>query len=122
MFIRELNSNALFKMSRMHKIEDLLHKEIASIIVTRIDNQDVKNTVTITDIKVSKDIRSAIVYFTTLKNDFKKIEKIMNTLKPTIKFYLSKNVHLKRIPDFKFIFDDTVIKGQKINKLLNSLK
>ena len=109
-------------MSRMHKIEDLLHKEIASIIVTRIDNQDIKNTVTITDIKVSKDIRSAIVYFTTLKNDFKKIEKIMNTLKPTIKFYLSKNVHLKRIPDFKFIFDDTVIKGQKINTLLNSLK
>ena len=109
-------------MSRMHKIEDLLHKEIASIIVTRIDNQDVKNTVTITDIKVSKDIRSAIVYFTTLKNDFKKVEKIMNTLKPTIKFYLSKNVHLKRIPDFKFIFDDTVIKGQKINTILNSLK
>ena len=109
-------------MSRMHKIEDLLHKEIASIIVTRIDNQDVKNTVTITDIKVSKDIRSAIVYFTTLKNDFKKVEKIMNTLKPTIKFYLSKNVHLKRIPDFKFIFDDTVIKKKKINTLLNSLK
>ena len=109
-------------MSRMHKIEDLLHKEIASIIVAKIDNQDVKNTVTITDIKVSKDIRSAIVYFTTLKNDFKKIEKIMNTLKPTIKFYLSKNVHLKRIPDFKFIFDDTVIKGQKIDKLLNSIK
>ena len=109
-------------MSRMHKIEDLLHKEIANIIVSKIDNQDVKNTVTITDIKVSKDIRSAIVYFTTLKNDFNKIEKIMNTLKPTIKFYLSKNVHLKRIPDFKFIFDDTVIKGQKINKLLNSLK
>ena len=109
-------------MSRMHKIEDLLHKEIASIIVAKIDNQDVKNTVTITDIKVSKDIRSAIVYFTTLKNDFKKIEKIMNTLKPTIKFYLSKNVHLKRIPDFKFIFYDSVIKGQKIDKLLNSIK
>jgi ribosome-binding factor A len=109
-------------MSRMHKIEDLLHKEIASIIVSKIDNQDIKNTVTITDIKVSKDIRSAIVYFTSLKNDFNKIEKILNTLKPTIKFYLSKNVHLKRIPDLKFIFDDTVIKGQKINKLLNSLK
>ena len=86
------------------------------------DNQDIKNTVTITDIKVSRDIRSAIVYFTTLKNDIKKIEKIMNTLKPIIKFYLSKNVHLKRIPDLKFIFDDTVIKGQKINRLLNSLK
>ena len=109
-------------MSRMNKIEDLLHKEIASIIVKRVDNQDVKNTVTITDIKVSKDIRSAIVYFTTLKNDFKKIENIMNTLKPTIKFYLSKNVHLKRIPDLKFIFDDTVLKGQKIDKLLDSLK
>ena len=53
---------------------------------------------------------------------FPKIEKVMNTLKPTIKFYLSKNVHLKRIPDFKFIFDETVIKGQKINKLLNIFK
>ncbi len=109
-------------MSRMNKIEDLIHKEIANIIVTRIDNPDIKNTVTITDIKVSKDIRTAIVYFTTLKNDYKKIEKNINNLKSTIKFYLSKNIHLKRIPDFKFIHDDTVIKGQKINKILESLK
>ena len=109
-------------MSRMHKIEDLLHKEIANIIVTRIDNPQIKNTVTITDIKVSKDIRSAIVYFVTLDKNFNKVEKIINELKPTIKFYLSKNVHLKRIPDIKFIFDDTLIKGQRINKLLDSLK
>ena len=109
-------------MSRMNKIEDLLHKEIANIIVTRIDNPQIKNTVTITDIKVSKDIRSAIVYFVTLDKNFNKVEKIINELKPTIKFYLSKNVHLKRIPDIKFIFDDTIIKGQRINKLLDSLR
>ena len=109
-------------MSRMNKIEDLLHKEIANIIVTRIDNPQIKNTVTITDIKVSKDIRSAIVYFVTLDKNFKKVEKIINELKPTIKFHLSKNVHLKRIPDIKFIFDDTMIKGQRINKLLDSLR
>ena len=69
-------------MSRMNKIEDLLHKEIANIIVTRIDNPQIKNTVTITDIKVSKDIRSAIVYFVTLDKNFKKVEKIINELKP----------------------------------------
>ncbi len=109
-------------MSRMNKIEDLLHKEIANIIVTRIDNPQIKNTVTITDIKVSKDIRTAVVYFVTLDKNFKKIEKIINELKPTIKFYLSKNVHLKRIPDIKFIFDDTVIKGQRISKLLDSIR
>ena len=109
-------------MSRMNKIEDLLHKEIAKIIVTRIDNPQIKNTVTITDIKVSKDIRSAVVYFVTLDKNFKKVEKIINELKPTIKFYLSKNVHLKRIPDIKFIFDDTIIKGQRINKLLDTLR
>ena len=109
-------------MSRMNRIEDLLHKEIANIIVRRIDNPEIKNTVTITDIKVSKDIRSAIVYFTTLNNNHKKIEKAINALRPTIKLYLSKNVHLKRIPDIKFIFDDTVIKGQKIDKLLDSLR
>ena len=109
-------------MSRMNKIEDLLHKEIANIIVTRIDNPVIKNTVTITDIKVSKDIGSAIVYFTTLEEDYNEIEKKINQLKPTIKHYLSKNVHLKRIPDIKFIFDDTVIKGQRINKLLDSLR
>ena len=109
-------------MSRMNKIEDLLHKEIANIIVTRIDNPQIKNTVTITDIKVSKDIRSAIVFFVTLDKNFKKIEKIINELKPTIKFYLSRNVHLKRIPDIKFVFDDTLIKGQRINKLLDSIR
>ncbi|MEC7677409.1 MAG: 30S ribosome-binding factor RbfA [Pseudomonadota bacterium] len=106
----------------MNKIEDLLHKEIANIIVTRIDNPQIKNTVTITDIKVSKDIRSAVVYFVTLDKNFRKIEKIINELKPTIKFYLSKNVYLKRIPDIKFIFDDTAIKGQRISKLLDSIR
>ena len=106
----------------MNRIEDLLHKEIANIIVRRIDNPEIKNTVTITDIKVSKDIRSAVVYFTTLNNNHKKIAKAINALRPTIKLYLSKNVHLKRIPDIKFIFDDTVIKGQKIDKLLDSLR
>ena len=60
-------------MSRMNKIEDLLHKEIANIIVTRIDNPQIKNTVTITDIKVIKDIRSAIVYFVTLDKNYKKV-------------------------------------------------
>ena len=109
-------------MSRMNKIEDLLHKEIANIIVSRIDNPVIKNTVTITDIKVSKDIRSAIVYFSTLTKDYKKIEKLINTLKPTIKLYLSKSVHLKRIPDLRFIFDDSIIKGQKIDKLLDSIR
>ena len=106
----------------MNKIEDLLHKEIANIIITRIDNPLIKNTVTITDMKVSKDIRTAVVYFVTLDKNFKKIEKIINDLKPTIKFYLSKNVHLKRIPDIKFIFDDTAMKGQRISKLLDSIR
>ena len=73
-------------MSRMNKIEDLLHKEIASIIVTRIDNPDIKNTVTITDIKVSKDIRSAIVYFTTLIKDYKKLKSQLMTLSPQLNF------------------------------------
>lgn len=108
-------------MNRMNKIEDLLHKEIASIILTRIDNPKIKNTVTITDIKVSKDIRNGIVFFTTLDDNYKKVEEIMNSLKPTIKYYLAKNVHLKRIPDIKFIYDDTNIKAQKINKLIDSL-
>ena len=65
-------------MGRMNKIEDLLHKEIANIIVSRIDSPQILNTVTITDIKVSKDIRSAIVYFSTL-NNHKKIEKKLIT-------------------------------------------
>ena len=108
--------------TRLQKLQDLLHKEIANIIVTRIDNPQIKNTVTITDIKVSKDIRSAVVYFVTLDKNFRKIEKIINELKPTIKFYLSKNVYLKRIPDIKFIFDDTAIKGQRISKLLDSIR
>ena len=108
-------------MNRMNKIEDLLHKEIANIILTRIDNPEIKNTVTITDIKVSKDIRSGIVYFTTLNDDYKKIGKTINSLKHIIKYHLSRNVHLKRIPDIKFIHDDTNIKAQKINKLIDSL-
>ena len=95
-------------MSRMYKIEDLLHKEIAGIIITRVDNQDVKNTVTITDIKVSKDIRSAIVYFTTLDKDFKKMggdkieTSILNSIKDNKKFDVNAVELMYSLPENSF--------------------
>lgn len=108
-------------MSRMNKIEDLLQKEIAKIIICKIDNPDIKNTVTITGIKVSRDLRSSIVYFTTLLDNHAFLEDKMNSIKPVIKHHLSKSVYLKRIPDIKFIYDDTQMKGEKINKILENL-
>ena len=47
--------------TRLHKVQDLLHKEIASLILSNINNPIISKSVTVSGVKVSKD--SAIVKY-----------------------------------------------------------
>ena len=105
--------------TRLFKVQDLLHKEIAMLLHTSIQNPEIKS-VTISGVKVSKDLKYSEVYFTTLEKDYEKIESELNKASGFMRNQLSKRIHLKRLPVLKFTYDSTMENSQKIEDLIKS--
>ena len=105
--------------NRLFKVQDLLHKEIAMLLHTSVQNPDIKS-VTISGVRVSKDLKYSEIYFTTLQKNYKKVELDLNKASSFIRSQLAKKIHLKRLPSLKFTYDLTAENSQKIEKLIKS--
>ena len=103
--------------NRLLKVQDLLHKEIALLLIKDIQNPVIKS-VTISEVKVSKDLRYSEIYFTSLSKDNEKIGIELNKASGFIRKQLSKSIHLKRLPSIRFTYDDTAERSQRIENIL----
>tara|TARA_Y100000590_G_scaffold69821_2_gene76206 strand:- start:18220 stop:18561 length:342 start_codon:yes stop_codon:yes gene_type:complete len=107
--------------NRLYKIQDLLHKEIANLILKEIKNPLLNKSITISGVRVSKDIRYADIFFTTFESDTLKVEKELNKSSSFIKNELSKKLYIKRLPNLKFIYDKTADSSEKIENIIKTL-
>ena len=106
--------------TRLFKVQDLLHKEVAFLLLKEIQNPLIK-AITISGVKVSKDLKYSEIYFTSLNKDYKKIEIELNKASGFIRNELSKRLHLKRLPSLKFIYDKTAESSKKIEDIIKNL-
>ena len=107
--------------SRMEKVQDLLHKEIAKVVIKDLNNPTLSSLVTISSVKVSRDLRHSVVYFTSLNDNQLAIEDELNRASGYIRGILAKKIHLKRLPSLKFIYDNSEREGLRIDSLLQRL-
>jgi len=107
--------------SRIDKVQDLLHREIAKLLIKDLDNPILSTLVTISGVKVSKDLRYAEIFFTSLDEDIDKIEEELNKASSYIRNILAKRIHLKRLPSLKFTYDKSFSSSYKVESILDKL-
>ncbi len=95
-------------------LSDLLQKDIKD---PRLD------MVTITDVKLSNDLRKAHIYFTTStpKNTERAIEGFKSA-RGYVKRVLSQHLGLRYMPDIEFLYDESFDYASRIDKLLKTTK
>ena len=107
---------------KTERIANMLIREISDILENEIYDKDIK-FVTITACKVDTDLSLAQVYCTVL-NESKK-EKCLHDLngaKGFIKKELSKRkLEIRKIPDLRFIYDNSIAYGNKIEKIIDEI-
>lgn len=108
---------------RQRKVADLLKEEISLIIQRGIKDPRI-GFITITDVKMSEDIKHAKVYFSTFmaEQENNDILKALTHAEPFIRVELKKVLHLKYIPYLKFYIDDTLDYVNKIENLIEKTK
>ena len=107
---------------RSDRVSNLIHRALADIIENDLWDSRI-GMVTVTGVKLKKDLKNARVYISVLGDD-KTIELSINTLNNAsgfIKARLSKKVDLRNIPAIKFFYDSSMVNGMQIDKLLNRI-
>lgn len=109
-----------FKQERLEKI---LEREISNIIRTEVKDDRLK-FVTITKVSLTNDLSIATVYYTVIGTDDQKITTSENLLdaKGFIKSSLSKKLEIRKTPDLKFKYDESLEYGDRIEQILKNLK
>ena len=108
---------------RAHRVAELLKREISKIIFEEIKDPGI-DFVTITNVKISDDLRSSKVYFTVL-GDKAKRENTRQSLERATKFIRSevgKRLSLRYVPELKFHYDDVADYAENIENLFLKIK
>jgi len=107
------------------RLASLIQRELASIV-----NKEVKDKsfgyINLTEVKVTKDISFATIYYTILSDEAQVIEKSKTAIdeaKVTIRMELAKKIkNIRKIPDLIFKYDEALAYGNHIDKILKTIK
>lgn len=97
-----------------------MQKELGDILLTEAKDEDFKH-VTITDCDVTNDLSFAKIYFTTTDKDRNKVEKDLNNAQGFFRSLLAERLDIRHTPELRFIFDESIEYGSKIEKIIEEI-
>ena len=111
-------------IDRIKRLEALFLEEINTLVTKMSANGSFGGIVTITAVKLSKDLAVAKVYFSVFGSpeDRKKTQEALNLLRKEIGAHLRGRLHLKRIPSFSFEYDDTPEKAARVESIFQIIE
>jgi len=106
---------------RLNKVASLLKEELSLIFLHKV--QDPKlGIITVTNVKVSPDLRHAKIYLSVYEKEKRDLvlEKVSD-IKGWIKMQLSGRITLRFMPELDFYIDDTLDYVEKIEVLFKKI-
>jgi ribosome-binding factor A len=107
--------------ARSDRVGGQIKKALSDMLLKDINDPRLDNTI-ITGVKMSRDLRTAIIYFvkTGSKSNRKGVEEGFKSAFGYLKRKLARQLGLRYMPELKFYYDESFDYGEQIDKLLNS--
>lgn len=108
--------------NRTVRINELLQREISHVLHTRFAKEAVLYTITAVDI--APDLRTAKVFFSTVKRgaDPEEAARWLRGRLTAISEHLRKHVQLRYLPKMEFVFDESPDRAERVLRLLDELE
>jgi len=106
---------------RVDKVEQLIKEQISHILLHKLQDDNL-GFITVTDVKVSADLKIAKIYLSVLQKERRDyvLDKINQRL-GFIRTELAHRIRIKFVPELKFFIDDTLDYVEKIEGLINEI-
>lgn len=105
---------------RRGRINDAVKEELAIALGSVREPKVVDNFVSITRAEVAPDLKGATVYFSCIGDDK---EALVGLKKCTgiLRHHLASTLNLRVTPELRFVFDQSMLHGAKIARLLDEI-
>lgn len=108
--------------SRTDRIADLIQREL-SVIMQR-ESQDPRfNLMTVSAVKVTRDLAQAKIYITSYQvSDKEKLTEVLRALNKAAGFFrsmLAQRMKLRTTPQLNFIYDESIEYGNRLSNLID---
>lgn len=103
---------------RSERISGQLRRELPVLIQREVKDPEV-GMVSVSDVEVSRDLGSAKVFITALSPE--QAETSLKALRRAAGFLrgrLGKMLHLRKVPELRFYYDDSLDRGEKMDALI----
>jgi ribosome-binding factor A len=109
--------------SRASRVGDQIQAELASLLTREVHDPGI-GFLTIIRVAVSPDLQQARVYYTTIGDDTAKREsaRALERARPFLRRQIGQRLRLKRVPELTFFFDDSIEKGDRVERILQELR
>ena len=109
--------------ARSERVSGHIQKVLSDVLKKNIKDPRLEMA-TITSVKMSRDLKTARIYFTTSggSNSSKKAAEGFNSARGYVKRTLAEQLGLRYMPELKFFYDESFEYGSHIDKVLKSIK
>ncbi len=109
-------------IDRTQRVAELVKREVAILIARELNDTRI-NTVTVTAVTVSRDLKQATIYISRLDSaiDSEKTERLMNKSSGYLRYLLSQNLDMRVTPALRFRYDTSIQRGIKMTRLIENL-
>jgi ribosome-binding factor A len=107
---------------RSQRVADIVRAELASIVLTEAHDPDL-HRVTITDVEMPPDLKSARVFFSCLGGDVErqKAGEALRRASGYLRREIGQRCRLRHAPELFFVSDDSLERGARIEELLHRI-
>ncbi len=107
---------------RVERVEKIIERELASILFDSSNNK--LKFVSITKVSLTSDLSLATVYYTVLGNEgeIESTKEDLEKSKGYLRSSLAKKLDLRKTPDLRFKYDESLAYGNRISQILDNLK
>ena len=107
---------------RTDRVSAQLRRELGTLVHQAVREHGLAST-SVSDVEVTRDMAHAKVFVTVLMPDkAKEGVKALNELAKEFRMELSKEMRVRRVPELRFKYDDSVDRGERIEALLRGEK
>ena len=114
------------EFSRGRRVADHIQRELATLIQQEVKDPRI-GMVTISEVKVSRDLAYADVYFTLISHDLSaanitESELVLNNAADFLRSQLAKSLATRITPRLRFHFDITIENGAKMDRAIQAAR
>ena len=109
--------------ARPERVGEQIRQEISELLLSEVHDPGI-GLVTLTRVKVSPDLQLVRVYYTQMGDEKARTEtrRALERATPFLRRQLGSRIRLRRVPELRFEFDESVESQERIERILLDLK